>query len=116
MGTTEGFQFDGKAAKYLQVAADMRRRIARGDLPLGESVRDLYVLAEYYGCSWGTVRAAEGVLVDEGLLSEIRPGMPTRVIGKPAETEPDPTLVKLRKFRRELDELIAELEGGAPAA
>jgi DNA-binding GntR family transcriptional regulator len=84
-----------------------------GDLHVGDSLAGLDQMAERYGCSWGTVREAQQLLVDEGLLSKIRAGVPTRVIAVPAQPEPDPALSKLRKVRRELDEIIADLEKAA---
>jgi DNA-binding FadR family transcriptional regulator len=110
------FQFRPGKAKYQQVADDLRRRIRVGDLREGDSLGDIFKMAAYYGCSWGTVRQAQRLLVAEGLLSEIRAGVPTRVIALPADPEPDPVLIQLRKLRRELDEIIARLEGDAAHA
>jgi DNA-binding FadR family transcriptional regulator len=103
------FRFEPGRPKYQQVADDLRQRIRTGDLPVGSSLGDIFKAGEYYGCSWGTVREAQRQLVAEGLLSEIRPGVPTRVIALPAAA-PDDVLVKLRKLRRELDEIIVGLE------
>jgi DNA-binding transcriptional MocR family regulator len=60
------FKFEAGGTKKQQVTEDLRRRIRTGDLPLGESIGDLFKLAEYYGCSWGTVRDAQRPLVEEG--------------------------------------------------
>jgi DNA-binding FadR family transcriptional regulator len=113
MGSSRRFSFEAGRPKYQQVADDLRRRIRTGELTVGSSLGDIMMMAEYYGCSWGTVREAQRRLVAEGLLSEIRPGLPTRVIAVPEDPEPDRNLARLRKLRRDLDEIIASLE--APA-
>jgi DNA-binding GntR family transcriptional regulator len=105
------FQFEGDEPMYRQVAHDLRRRIVKGDFAIGASVGDINALAKYYGCSFGTVSRAEHLLVDEGLLSEIRAGVPTRVIAKPAARATGEAVGKLRKLRRELDDIISGLEG-----
>ena len=56
--------------------------------------------------------SAERVLVAEGLLSEIRAGMPTRVISVPPQSE-NALLTLLRKVRRDLDKIITDLEATA---
>ena len=95
-----------------QVADEMRRRIASGFWAIGQSVGDLFQLEKDFGVSWGTVRAAEEILVKEGLLSEIRAGVPTRVIAKPAASAAhDDLLTKLRAVHRDLGRVIADLEG-----
>jgi DNA-binding GntR family transcriptional regulator len=101
------FKFKAGKSKKAQVADDMRDRIG-ADWAVGASVGDVMKLADYYGCSFGTVREAEQLLVEEGLLSEIKPGHPTRVIALPDKT-PSP-LARLRQLRRDLDAVIAEME------
>jgi DNA-binding GntR family transcriptional regulator len=101
------FGFKVGKSKKSQVAEDMRNRIGT-DWPIGASVGDVMKLADYYGCSFGTVREAEQLLVEEGLLSEIKAGHPTRVIALPDKTPS--ALAKLRQMRRDLDEVIAEME------
>src|SRR5215216_3688472 len=106
MADSAMFRFEPGTPKYRQVAEDLRRRIRIGDLAVGDSLGDIFDMAKHYGCSWGTVRMGQRLLVDEGLLSEIRPGLPTRVIAMPSVPQPDVALVRLRKLRRDLDELI----------
>jgi DNA-binding transcriptional regulator YhcF (GntR family) len=102
-----------RVPKFQQVAAEMRRRIRAGEWQVGNSVGDVNTLAAEFGCSFGTVGSAERELVKEGLLSEIRPGLKTRVIAVPAD-EPksadDATLAKLKKIQRDLAAVIAEIE------
>lgn len=107
------FEFQPGEPKKQQVAEDLRRRIGTGDLRVGDSLGDIFRMAEHYGCSWGTVRAAQRLLVTEGLLSEIRSGLPTRVIAVPSSPGRDPVLDSLHKLRRDLDQIIAGLEGRA---
>jgi GntR family transcriptional regulator len=96
--------------KYVQVADEMRREIREGELKVGDSVGDLFKLQDKYGCSWGTVRAAEQLLVTEGILSEIRTGMPTAVIAIPGELPFDRLIKRLRDNHQDLAEIIAGLE------
>jgi GntR family transcriptional regulator len=57
---------------YLRIAADLREKIANGELLPGEQVPSLDALAETYRVSRTTAHRAVQVLVDEGLL-ESRP-------------------------------------------
>jgi len=107
------FEFTGSRPKYLQVADDYRMRIRTGDLKVGDSLGDLFKAAHYYSCSWGTVRAAQRMLVAEGLLSPIRAGMPTRVIAIPPSDTANDLLVKLHALRRAVDDLIDEVTASA---
>lgn len=101
--------------KTQQVATAMRRRIAEGHWILGQSVGDLGKLElaseELFGvkASFGTIRAAEQILVDEGILSVIKPGMPTRVIAVPAQSDEMPNIQQLRFVHARLGEAYAKL-------
>ena len=53
---------------YLRVAAELREKIAKGELLPGEQVPSLDRLAETYGISRTTARRAVQVLMDEGLV------------------------------------------------
>ena len=107
------FRFEPGKAKYAQVADDLRRRIRSGDLPTGCSLGDIFKMAESYGCSMGTVRHAQSILVAEGLLSEIRHGVATRVLATPSAPQVEPLLERLRRMRKDIDEIIKRLEGDA---
>jgi DNA-binding GntR family transcriptional regulator len=109
-----------------QVADDLRRRIAEGEFGVGDSMGDIYLMAEHYGSSVGVVRAAQVVLGVEGVLSEIRWGKPTRVIALPQEDSSDVTALidRLRILNRDMkrecdartaqmDMIIARFERGA---
>lgn len=61
---------DKKSAKatYLQLADELRRLIAAGDLAPGDALPSLYRLVEETGLSHSTIQRAIGLLKDEGLL------------------------------------------------
>lgn len=116
MTARRGFAFTPGETKKKQVAGDLRRRIADGEFKVGDSLGDVFKLAAYYGCAFGTVSEAEHLLVAEGLLSPIRPGVPTRVIAVPEPSSAAPVgrlelLARLRKLQRDVDSLIALCEG-----
>lgn len=67
-------------AKYLLVAAELRRRIARGELTAGERLPSERELADDLGVSRLTARAAVDLLKQEGLV-EARQGAGTFVRG-----------------------------------
>jgi DNA-binding transcriptional regulator YhcF (GntR family) len=95
---------------YTQVADRMRQRIRAGQWPLGHQLPGLQALAEEYHCSWGTVRNAQQVLVEEGLLSPIRVGIPTTVVSQPSSLTIPEILARLLDIRRSLDETIGALQ------
>jgi DNA-binding GntR family transcriptional regulator len=95
----------------VQVAERMRNLIASGEWQVGESIGDVMKLAERFGVSFGTVRAAEEILVQEGLLHPIRPGIPTRVAAKPSESDLREVIGMLEALREQLGTAMAKLEG-----
>jgi hypothetical protein len=101
--------------KTAQVANAMRRLIAEGYWAVGESVGDLGKLEasseKLFGvkASFGTIRAAEQILVDEGILSTIKAGMPTRVVAVPSLPDPKPSMAELRFVYARLGEAYAKL-------
>jgi GntR family transcriptional regulator len=66
------------APLYRQIQADLRERVAIGDLPPGSQIETEQELMVHYGVSRATVRQALSGLVAEGLL-EIRRGRGTFV-------------------------------------
>lgn len=60
---------DHGQAQYQVIAAELRQRIARRDLPPGSQVPTEKDLASTYGCSRNTVRMALAALANEGLIS-----------------------------------------------
>jgi DNA-binding GntR family transcriptional regulator len=98
----------------VQVAERMRGLIASDEWKVGESVGDVMKLADRFGVSFGTVRAAEEILVQEGLLHPIRPGIPTRVAAKPSPSELHEVIGMLEALREQLGTAVAKLERIAP--
>ena len=95
----------------VQVAERMRNLIASGEWQVGESIGDVMKLAERFGVSFGTVRAAEEILVQEGLLHPIRPGIPTRVAAKPSTSDLREVIGMIEALREQLGTVVAKLEG-----
>ncbi|MEO3780385.1 winged helix-turn-helix domain-containing protein [Micromonospora sp. B11E3] len=54
--------------KYLDIANDLRDRIVAGEFPIGSKLPGITDLQGRYGVALNTVRAAEEVLREEGLL------------------------------------------------
>jgi GntR family transcriptional regulator len=70
--------------KYLQLATDLRRRIAAGEWAPPERLPSEKQLAAEYGIAVGTVQHTLTVLREEGLVQTFR-GRGTGVVpGKPA--------------------------------
>lgn len=72
---------------YRQIADELRRLIAAGELAPGAMVPSELTLAERHQVARGTVRSALALLVDEGLI-EVVAGQGRRVVGaaSPAPT------------------------------
>ena len=68
---------------YRQIADQLRRSIAHGELGPGDTVPSELRLAELHSVSRGTARSALALLVDEGLI-EVVPGQGRRVVGSGA--------------------------------
>jgi len=71
---------------YQQVALDIRRKIASGEMPVGTQLQPHREMALSYGVSMMTINKALSGLVSEGLLHS-RVGRGTFVAQRPAETE-----------------------------
>lgn len=95
--------------KTAQVAEHMERRIASGAWDINQPIPGLQELADEYGVSFGTVRAAQQILVDKGLLAKPEQGIPTRVIARPAPLDARDALAQLRVTYRSLGEQLEHL-------
>jgi GntR family transcriptional regulator len=60
--------YDGPTAVYQQLAAILRRKIERGEIPPGRAIPSKRTLTQTYGVSGMTVDRATTVLKDEGLI------------------------------------------------
>jgi DNA-binding FadR family transcriptional regulator len=100
--------------KRERIADRMRHLISSEHWRIGQSLGDLWSLQEHseelFGerASWGTIRAAEGVLAAEGLLSTIQGGVPTRVIAVPPRPELN-AVAELRVLHARLGEVYSQL-------
>jgi DNA-binding transcriptional regulator YhcF (GntR family) len=99
--------------KTAQVADHMRGRIAAGEWDVGQPVPGLTDLEVEYGVSFGTVRAAQQILVEEGLLSEPEQGVSTRVIARPRTLDGRDAAAKARLAYRALGEELERLAESA---
>lgn len=102
-------EFEPGKTKMAQVADHMRRRIASGEWEVGQSIPGLTDLEHQYDVSFGTVRAAQQLLVQEGLLSAPEQGVSTRVIARPVAPDALDTIAKVRLAHRSLGEQIERL-------
>jgi len=103
------YSYSGDRSLKVQVAEIMRNLIIAGEWKQGESVGDVMKLADRFGVSFGTVRAAEEILVEEGWLMPIRPGIPTRVAVR-SEPSVRELAAELADIRDRLTSTLARLE------
>jgi len=60
------------AARYQTIAEDLARRISAGEWSIGSALPPIAQLqSEYGGCALNTIRAAQQLLVDDGILETI---------------------------------------------
>ena len=72
--------------KHVDIANAIRERVRTGEFPVGTILPGISELEAEYGAALNTIRAAEGVLRDEGLL-RITQGVGAEVIALPAGNE-----------------------------
>ena len=77
----EKIDADSPIPPYRQVAAFLRARIERGELPPGRRLPSIADLVQTHGIARTTAAKALRVLIDEG-LAEVSPGMGTYVTGR----------------------------------
>src|SRR6476646_9903303 len=97
-------------ARYREIAADLRIRIAAGEFAPGDRLPPITALMEHYRVpGLNTIRQAQQLLVDDGLV-QTRQGVGSFVV----RTEPVPravdVLAELRAARRAINSAIAALE------
>jgi DNA-binding GntR family transcriptional regulator len=90
--------------RYQEIASDLRRRLADGEFPVGSSLPGISALQEEYDVrGLNTVRQAEAILQDEGLIEPTQ-GKGTFVIALPQPTG------DLDAVRKDVDDLKGVLE------
>jgi DNA-binding GntR family transcriptional regulator len=57
------------ATEYMRVYEHLRSRIQSGEWPVGDKLPGISALEEQYGTSLTTIRTAQQMLVDDGLLA-----------------------------------------------
>jgi DNA-binding GntR family transcriptional regulator len=96
-----------RTPRYVEIADDLRRRLGAGEWSVGSTIPGISALqAEYEVAGLQTIRQAQSVLQEEGLL-EPRQGSGTFVIGLPGKREAD---------RSELRHVITDLQHALGAA
>jgi DNA-binding GntR family transcriptional regulator len=71
---------------YVRIAADLRRRIASGELEPGKPLPSITTLSQEWGVARETASHAVSVLVEEGLARRV-PGLGYHVTRKASSTE-----------------------------
>lgn len=106
----------GDLPPYLQVASDLRAKIASGSLAVGDRIPSGRDLASTYGVAPMTAQKATDLLKDEGLI-ETWPGRGIYVVRKPAATQEQVTLedlaAQVAELRQGLDHLSETVESAA---
>jgi DNA-binding GntR family transcriptional regulator len=105
---------------YLQVAAELRRQITSGALPVGEKIPSMTQLRELYSVSNTVIRDALNELRREGLIvGQQGKGVFVQEIPSPSDKVSDEAkmiherLDAITKTVRRLDERMAALEQAA---
>lgn len=103
---------DGRP-KYVQIAADLRTKIADGRYPVGSELPSSARLMRMYDVSVTVVRAAVRELRSEGLVMG-QPGKGVYVQRKGKPPPPSPEYVEIMEqidsLRSALDEAVGQLE------
>ena len=101
-------------ARWREVADDLRARVVAGEFPIGGQLPSIGQLQQHYGvAAQNTIRQAQTLLVNEGLL-EAQQGVGVFVVSTtPAAAGADQLLVEMRTARAALDRAIALLERSA---
>ncbi|WP_067891754.1 winged helix-turn-helix domain-containing protein [Nocardia vaccinii] len=96
-------------AQYLDLADALRARIVSGEFPLGSRLPSISEIQDQYDVrSLGTVRAAQQLLVDEGLI-DTRQGVGAFVIGTESLKKMD-VYAELVALRDRLTTVLSAIE------
>ncbi|WP_363320395.1 GntR family transcriptional regulator [Pseudonocardia sp.] len=95
---------------YLQIADELRRRLAGGELQPGSMLPSEQALAHEFSVSRGTARSAFAVLAEEGLI-EVVPGQGRRIAG-PVDSASQTPMTAWEKVAADLRERLNADPGG----
>jgi DNA-binding GntR family transcriptional regulator len=96
-------------ARYLEIADDLRDRIQAGEFPVGSQLPSISILQDEYEVpGLNTIRAAQQVLVEEGLL-RTRQGVGAFVIASDPPERPLDVVAVLEAIRDDLSRAITAL-------
>ena len=96
-------------ARYRDIAADLRTRIVGGEFAPGDQLPPITALMEHYVPGLNTIRQAQQLLVDDGLV-ETRQGVGSFVLRAEPVPRPVDVLAELRAARISINRAIAALE------
>jgi len=97
-------------ARYRDIAADLRTRIAAGEFAPGDRLPPITALMEHYQVpGLNTIRQAQQLLVDDGLV-ETRQGVGSFVLRTEPIPRPVDVLTELRTARTAINRAIAALD------
>jgi len=98
-----------KIPRYREIADDLRRRLAAGEFPIGSALPGISALQEEYKVDGlNTIRQAQGILRDEGLIAPEQ-GRGTYVLALPSSEDGDLAL------RQAVDDLKDALDSAQTA-
>jgi DNA-binding GntR family transcriptional regulator len=99
--------------RYLEIADDLRMKIANGTYPVGEPLPSTSRLMSHYDVSVTVVRAAVKELGNEQLVVG-QPGKAVYVQREPVAAEPSPELAAISRqiegLRETMDKAVASLD------
>ncbi|MGC4808623.1 GntR family transcriptional regulator [Micromonospora sp. DT233] len=96
--------------RYQEIAADLRRRLADGEWPVGTTLPGISELQEEYAVAGlNTIRQAQRVLIDDGLLNPVQ-GRGTFVTALPGPGDPASLKQALGELRAALTHTQAALD------
>lgn len=97
--------------KHVDIANALRERIRAGEFPVGSMLPGISDLEAEYRAALNTIRAAEGVLRDEGLL-QITQGVGAEVIALPAFGNERQLIATIRTALNELEASLDARDSG----
>lgn len=96
-------------ARYLEIADDLRNRIQTGEFPVGSQLPSISILQDEYDVpGLNTIRSAQQVLVEEGLL-RTQQGVGAFVIASQPPERPLDVVAVLEAARNDLSRAINAL-------